>query len=219
MAEQENKQLPQSLHEAAEKSPKIKQMFEAVTALLREGADINTLKVSDITTKASIGKGTAYEYFKSKEDLIVQAVLYEMETMLQDVDARMEKCNNFKEKYSCILDWLESNFSQHNSITLFINMYQGSCQISESLKTEMRSKVHGFECVLAHSRATLEEGIQEGILRSDLPMSIMTSCFIASFAAMLLFMGQEQQKKETSKVASQQMKQLLIDGLLQTIGV
>lgn len=212
---QDINQMPESLHETVEKFPKMKKMFDAVTDLLREGADINTIKVSDITSRASIGKGTAYEYFKSKEELIVQAVLYEMETMLQDVDSRMEKCSDFEERYFCILDWLESNFSEHSSSALFINMYQGSCQISDSLKKEMRSKVHGFECVLLHSRLVLEEGIREGRLREDIPMSIMISCFISSFTAMLLFMAQE---PSASKEAVRQMKQILVDGLFAVIG-
>ena len=53
-----------------ETRPKVLALYEAVLKLLDEGADINTLKVSDMTERAGIGKGTAYDYFKSKEEII-----------------------------------------------------------------------------------------------------------------------------------------------------
>lgn len=57
--------------------PKVKAMYEAVLELFASGRDFSTLKVSEITAKAGIGKGTAYEYFSTKEEMIVGAIRYE----------------------------------------------------------------------------------------------------------------------------------------------
>lgn len=57
---------------------KIEAMYKAVQELIEEGADVNRIKVSEITQKAGIGKGTAYEYFSNKEELISSALLYQM---------------------------------------------------------------------------------------------------------------------------------------------
>ena len=46
---------------------KVRLLYEAVLAMVTNGWDINRMKVSDITAQAGIGKGTAYEYFSSKE--------------------------------------------------------------------------------------------------------------------------------------------------------
>lgn len=51
--------------------PKVKAMYEAVLDLFASGRELSTLKVSEITARAGIGKGTAYEYFSSKEEMIV----------------------------------------------------------------------------------------------------------------------------------------------------
>ena len=48
-------------------SQKVLALYQAVIEFINEGCDINTLKVADITGRAGIGKGTAYEYFSSKE--------------------------------------------------------------------------------------------------------------------------------------------------------
>lgn len=47
--------------------PKVKAIYRAVFELFEEGADLNSLTVSEITKKAGIGKGTAYEYFPIKK--------------------------------------------------------------------------------------------------------------------------------------------------------
>ena len=56
---------------------KVLLMYQAVSELLRDQNDIAKIKVADITSRAGIGKGTAYEYFSSKEDLIANALLHE----------------------------------------------------------------------------------------------------------------------------------------------
>ena len=61
---------------------KVRLLYEAVLAMVTDGWDINRMKVSDITAQAGIGKGTAYEYFSSKEELIANAVLYDVEMRL-----------------------------------------------------------------------------------------------------------------------------------------
>ena len=52
---------------------KVRLLYEAVLAMVTNGWDINRMKVSDITAQAGIGKGTAYEYFSSKEEIIANA--------------------------------------------------------------------------------------------------------------------------------------------------
>ena len=51
------------LEEIRDVPPKVLGMYRAVVELIEEGADIAGLRVSTITDRAGIGKGTAYEYF------------------------------------------------------------------------------------------------------------------------------------------------------------
>ena len=52
---------------------KARLMFEAVIGYVHEKIDPGSLTVQDITARAGVGKGTAYEYFSSKEELIALA--------------------------------------------------------------------------------------------------------------------------------------------------
>ena len=60
-------------------SPKVISMYDAVGELISQGMDLNDITVLDITKKAGIGKGTAYDYFSSKEEIIAKALLYHIQ--------------------------------------------------------------------------------------------------------------------------------------------
>lgn len=51
-------------------------VFRAVLHLLRQGRPLGDLKVSEIAEAAGIGKGTVYEYFPSREELLRDAMQY-----------------------------------------------------------------------------------------------------------------------------------------------
>ena len=51
-------------------------VFRAVLKLLRQGRPLGDLKVSEIAEAAGIGKGTVYEYFPSREELLRDAMQY-----------------------------------------------------------------------------------------------------------------------------------------------
>ncbi len=50
--------------------PKVLLMYDAVQQLIGEGCSVSQIRVSSITERAGIGKGTAYEYFDSKEEIL-----------------------------------------------------------------------------------------------------------------------------------------------------
>lgn len=54
---------------ATETRPKHQRIVEAAAAVFAEGGFTNT-RVADIADRAGIGKGTVYEYFSSKEELL-----------------------------------------------------------------------------------------------------------------------------------------------------
>ena len=64
--------------EGTKQPPKVKAVYQAVIALFAEGADLNSLTVAEIAEKAGIGKGTVYEYFKNKEEMIAGALFQQM---------------------------------------------------------------------------------------------------------------------------------------------
>ena len=88
---------------------KMRLMYEAVSELLEERKEIMSIKVSDITAKAGIGKGTAYEYFSSKEELIAHAFVYEYAIKIQKLSQSAFEPEHFRERCYRVMDWLKDN--------------------------------------------------------------------------------------------------------------
>lgn len=66
-------------------------LFSAVLRLIAAGKPFDGLRVSEIASEAGIGKGTVYEYFTSREELLAGAVEYgkrrEYEALVQGLCA------------------------------------------------------------------------------------------------------------------------------------
>ena len=84
-------------------------IFQAITDLINEGSDLTKMKVGDITARAGIGKGTAYEYFSSKEEMIEKALKYSMVSNIMNVMELIEKEESFRDKFFCLLNYMEDH--------------------------------------------------------------------------------------------------------------
>ena len=89
-------------------SPKVEALYKAVMELLLEGREVRKMKVSEITEKAGIGKGTAYEYFESKEELLVDALDYFQKIWADSAQEELSRCGGFMETVNCLFDLLDS---------------------------------------------------------------------------------------------------------------
>ncbi len=89
--------------------PKVKAMYEAVLELFASGRELSTLKVSEITKAAGIGKGTAYGYFSSKEEIIVGAIEYEGVRHLYMIMELIESGKSFRDIIFKGMDMMEKS--------------------------------------------------------------------------------------------------------------
>jgi AcrR family transcriptional regulator len=92
---------------------KVLAIYEAVGRLMAEGREPNDLKVSDITKAAGIGKGTAYEYFSSKEEIINRAVCYQMQTMLERAMNLLKNLTTLEAQLTQMIEWAEYSVANH----------------------------------------------------------------------------------------------------------
>ena len=87
-------------------SPQQLAIFEGVYALARQGRDLNTVRVQEIADAAGMGKGSLYEHFKSKEDILNEAGRWCMNRELEQIGALMAKADGYDEMLSASLDYL-----------------------------------------------------------------------------------------------------------------
>lgn len=158
-------------------------MYGAVIEMINEGWDVNTMKVSDITARAGIGKGTAYEYFSSKEAIITMALGHDMLKKHVQIEKIVDGGGTFEEKTNRIFDYVEEEFGKPQTFCTLVRIGTGSYDISESIRQEygklQEMSVTSIEFVLDR---LMEQGRREGILSQQNP-GLCRTAFLAQLMA------------------------------------
>lgn len=97
-------------------------IFNGVIDLIKRGANIYSVTVSEIAKASGVGKGTIYEYFRTKEEVISKAILYNMKREVEHAIERVEQKNNFKDRYYEALEIIVENFdNKFSTINLLLS--------------------------------------------------------------------------------------------------
>lgn len=81
---------------------KKEKIFEGVMRLAREGADLRLVTVQQIADAAGIGKGTLYEYFSSREEIIAATLMHAVDAELARVRAEFDDGATFDAGLRCL---------------------------------------------------------------------------------------------------------------------
>ena len=78
-------------------------LYEAVFRLLARGEKMYSVTVQQIAEEAGIGKGTVYEYFTSREEIISKAMAYRLRGEADALSERVDKAEGFEQKLDTLL--------------------------------------------------------------------------------------------------------------------
>lgn len=194
-------------------SPKEKAIYQAVIELFRGGADLNSLTVAEITGKAGIGKGTAYEYFSDKEEMIAKAVFYHTEEFCDELYRQVEKEQTLTEKINLMLRRLEEEITETNCIFRLIHAMTDNSMLGRKMKEiEEADMPYGILAGEIISRIILDEKTNESISQ-ERQEYLMLSLF-----SRILCYGMYLQKNEgASKEKKRAMRELVCKGICEEI--
>lgn len=173
-----------------ELNPKVKQLFEAVTDLIEEGMDIHTMKVIDITNRAGIGKGTAYEYFKSKEELVAAALVCDMKKQLESLKEKLLVCGEFKKQLYVIFEWMDENSCRKRSGQQVFKMMGQSYEITAGIRQEFEEMAEDDICLFKNLiGAVRRQGILEGKIRENIEDNLVDMTIISNYITYFLYLN------------------------------
>ncbi len=138
-------------------------VFRAVVALMDEGYDMRKIKASDIAQKAGIGKGTLYNYFQNKEEILAQSTLYLIDSTLHTMIEQVHEQQSFEEKFSVLLRLLSHAASRKKAA---LSMLVQGLGREELVKNFKQAEELLCNCQLEMRREILlfaQAGIEEGV--------------------------------------------------------
>lgn len=197
------------------KNDKIVAIYDAIQDLVVEGADISSMRVSDIAARAGIGKGTTYEYFSSKEEMIVKAMAYLVGSMVNRILYQMECLPTFKEKFILLLDEMEEKAKQRICIIKYMSMINDMnlCQQMHNLLLEDAEAKNAIPMRII--RYLLEEGKKEGVIVCNYPQIYMETTMFSRIISFVMYVNDDLCDKDCT---GEEMKQALYSGICRELG-
>lgn len=147
--------------EKQELSPKVLAVYKAVAELFMEGADLSSLTVSEITARAGIGKGTVYDYFANKEEMLAGALYHEMDMVCSELYKQLQKKRNLYEKMEQILLDMEGHMQEVNCAFKVLHLLMDNSQISKQLRELFRRRKDNEIPLLVLLRKLIREELGE----------------------------------------------------------
>lgn len=193
----EPKEMDQIIEEITKNlPPKTVAIFQGTLELLNERADIASIKVADIALAAGIGKGTIYEYFSSKEEIIIKAMAYDFVVQIEKIRKVVFQKKTFQKKLYAGFDWIWDNFERRNVLVRYINKdtrYTGSvAKVIEKLDSRL------LDCANYNDiyEDVIRAGIQEGILKQKMNTFIIESTLVAVISIIVNYLLKKEYYKE-----------------------
>ena len=138
-------------------SPKEVAVFRAVLTLAGRGVNLTEVKMQQIADAAGMGKGTLYEYFTSKEQLLTDTVNWCVLHELETVTALPAEAADFDQLVQLTADYIEQLVTQRAVAYEMLAVVQhrkgppGSGEVSE-LEQSSQQLIHA-ETVRAYELA------------------------------------------------------------------
>ena len=124
--------------------------------------------ISEVAQNAGIGKGTVYEYFKSKEELIFSAFMAWLEQMMgQELEELLLSIEDPKERLRKLIQvMMETFISDERVVKITLLMFQMMLKDESLLQSEQFYRI--FRSMRKIFTDILLEGISQGIFRPEI---------------------------------------------------
>lgn len=171
-------------------------IFNGVIDLMKNGNNLYTIKVSDIAKSADIGKGTIYDYFDSKEEVISKALMYYMDNEMEKSYERIMRKHNFKDKYYEILFIIKDSYKNNMFIINSILSSAGFNEFYKHLSDEGCNTNYFFEYTNNIINYLLEIAKEEGILTGDKDEFYLLMSMRGAISTFSHYIGKKQYYKD-----------------------
>lgn len=171
---------------AHEVPPKVLNMYHAVEQLITEGVDLNAVKVSTITELAGIGKGTAYEYFDTKEELIACALLFQIKIILEELVGALVARESFAEQITFLMDQIESEQGKQQYFLRFIHVLTEQSSYCQLVRDKIVSDAFQDYMPKNVFEEIAQNGIERGEIKKEFPAEYVVSAVFARLMSYLI---------------------------------
>lgn len=190
--------------------PKVLLMYDAVQQLIGEGCSVSQIRVSSITERAGIGKGTAYEYFDSKEEILVGAFIFYVRSLAEEMNRQLRPLGSLREQVNYIFDELDRDSHKKYCFVHFVHEVTDNSQFGRMVKERLQenSLTRNFAEYLFGD--IIRQGIERGDITPDIPMDYLIYTVFCKVLTYMMCICTE----ECFDTDAPAFRRLIIEGIL-----
>jgi len=148
-------------------------IFEGVRKLMAQEVNMAQVTASDIAQAAGIGKGTLYNYFETKDDIVAETVFYVIELQLGEVSRMIDAEQSFEAKLRSAFTMI-GQFCQQRDSQIQLALAGVDQQLPVLKKYAPRFKLL-FEQIQTLYCDLIAMGTQEGVIA---PVSVDYAVYV-----------------------------------------
>jgi len=194
---------------------KVLLMYQAVLQFMEEGADVASIRVSSITERAGIGKGTAYEYFDTKEEIMVCAILHYIQQVFGWLEGELLKREHFTEQLDFLLAEMAKKDGRKYCFLRFVHLLTDHSELSKLIREKMQAEAFEVYHPMTIFKKVLVQGVERGELRQDLPMDYMVYALFSKLLTYMMTITAE----EKMQITQEEIRRLVKAGILSELAV
>lgn len=162
--------------------------------------------VNKIAEHAGLGKGTIYEYFKSKEEIFEEMLLYILDKYMESITEEINREISSKEKIQNLLDLQFNFFTENKSIVeqTFYRVDNTSSKLREKVKI-----VHVTIYKIINS--IVLDGIEKGEIDEQINKELITMMLMNALNGMNLM--DKGPFSNNEKINSKEITKVLFSGI------
>lgn len=189
-------------------------IFHAVISLIEENVDVNSMKVSDITNRAGIGKGTAYEYFSSKEEMVIKAIIWAAGSETDKILEMLSGKNTMEEQILTVMDFIMTEMSDKKCNIQLLKIQGHSCEIKETLQKEFEKSELIQKSMEKVIDVIIEQGRRENRIACSMKRPYIYMTLISGFVSYFMYVTRNNRDKE---VTAEEMKKFLCRNIMMNL--
>lgn len=159
-------------------------VFNGVMAISKAGKKIYNITVQDIAKAANMGKGTLYEYFSSKEEILLNTLVYFLGLENQKAQKIAQENISFKDKVYKLYDLILKSFDDGFAA---VSQFSSSDEMLDIPKLINDSKEYIEQVMTTRNQLImdiLQSGVKEGVISLDFDRDYITMAIMANLSCL-----------------------------------
>ena len=200
--------------EAVSEMPeKVLLMYKAVHQLVGEGVPLTDLKVSAITEQAGIGKGTAYEYFETKEELLACAFIFYVSRMAEKISLELEAFGSLREQIDYIFEQMDQDSQRKYCFVRFVHAVTDDSRFSCLVRDKLTHNPETTNFPEYLFGDLVRQGMERGEISRKLPVDYLIYSVFCKVLTYMMGICAE----ECFHTDVQRIRELVIEGIIRDL--